>query len=54
VISAKGIASTPQYLRYLFDAAQKYGTTVHDVPERDSAVEREPVSSLTSKEVLHA
>ena len=54
VIAAKGIASTPLYLRYLFDAAHKRSTQVHVSLDRESAVERDTASSLTLKEVIHA
>jgi methylamine dehydrogenase accessory protein MauD len=53
VIAAKGLASSPQYLRYLFEAAQQSGSETHDTTDRDSSVERESLSSSTSKEVTH-
>jgi methylamine dehydrogenase accessory protein MauD len=54
VITAKGVVSSPAYFRYLFEAARKHGLPVQDSRERDSKVERETVSSPTSKEVLRA
>jgi len=54
VIAAKSVASSPQYLRYLFDAARKRSAKIHESREGDSTVEREPVSFPTSKEAIHA
>jgi len=54
VIAAKGVVSTPQYIRYLFEAAQQRDGNVLEISDRDSLVEREPVSSSTSREVIHA
>lgn len=54
VIAAKGIAGSPQYLRYLFDAARRRGAKDETTASRDSTVERDTLSSSTSKEALHA
>jgi len=53
VIAAKGVASSPQYLRYLFEAARNRSTNDQDTLPRDSTLEREPNSSPSSKELHH-
>lgn len=54
MIAAKGMASSPQYIRYIFDAARKRSSAEPETSNRDSTVEHETNSSPTSKEVVHA
>ena len=54
MIAAKGMASTPQYIHYIFDAAKKRKSVDPKTSDRDSTVEHETNSSPTSKEVIHA
>ena len=52
-IAAKGMASTPQYLRYLFDAAAKRNAVDQEATESDSTVERGSSISVSPKEMTH-
>ena len=53
-IAAKGMASTPQYLRYLCDAAAKRKNANHEKSKRDSTIERDTSTSVSPKETIHA
>lgn len=54
VIAAKGVAGSPQYLRYILEAARKRDTQDSETAQRDSTVERESSTSVSSREVIHA
>jgi len=53
-IGGKGIASSRQYLRYLLEAAGKRREKQTVTAERDSAVNREPVTNSTATEIIYA
>jgi methylamine dehydrogenase accessory protein MauD len=54
VIAAKGVAGSPQYLRYILEAARKRGTQDSETAQRDSTVERDFSTSVSSRKVIHA
>jgi len=54
IVTSNGIVGSAQYLGYVLTGAGNRAKKHHDKSERDSAVEREPAESPSSKELAHA
>lgn len=54
VIAAKGVVSSPQYIRFLFDAAEEHVLKAYESPERDSVDDRDSSTTVSLKEMIHA